>query len=59
VPGVDPYEHRTVVTLEPTPTGTDVEMRPRTAARPGLGPNGFSPSRQRTRQLDRLITGKE
>jgi uncharacterized protein YndB with AHSA1/START domain len=27
VPGVDPYEHRTIVTLEPTPSGTDVEMR--------------------------------
>jgi uncharacterized protein YndB with AHSA1/START domain len=28
VPDVDPYEHRTVVTLEPAPDGgTDVEMR--------------------------------
>jgi uncharacterized protein YndB with AHSA1/START domain len=27
VPGIEPYEHLTVVTLEPTPTGTDVEMR--------------------------------
>jgi uncharacterized protein YndB with AHSA1/START domain len=27
VPGVEPYEHLTVVTLAPTPTGTDVEMR--------------------------------
>ena len=26
VPGIEPYRHRTVVTLERTPSGTDVEM---------------------------------